>query len=756
MLEYKLDINNNRLEVMKLNVTSMRLSGDVIYVTCPNHGLRVGDTVTFRRYEGYVELSEDRTVLSVAGRDVFTIEKLPPYRLYLDYAESVDYKIKPVRGGSPYSESKVVVHFLEPHFFIKEKRFSYINQTIGDDYYTDYTERICEGYNLLYNALVYNVNGGDIMEDGKYNFAANDFMNDRSASIFYYYLNSTYKYTVTGGIVPIKDNALEDRMSVVFPDTANSRRLVSNGGNCEIYAEDTRFYTINGSTVTFTKTIDGTDTSYLTATVGNQRISIPLDMNTDYGFNKEDIFENVLVPSIEEGYINGIVDYEKVVFHPVYKTSDGKFKDISEIVFNIHFRKRLIEDGKKWVTDDTLGWNNYAIDKSGSRLSLKRISGLDDSDADLLSYLDFTDADVYYQRNVLKKSFIRLSVYDDRERNKQSLYNYSTLFYDSSVAYSKYMKARSVDGGVYDGMNDSAAYYVNDEHAVSGDSKDMRLCARFSARPSYDMSASSDGYYMYLFPSVVQGYNEGEMFVRAEFNHSKYGRTVLLTLPTDDDDDVIDATDGDFPVNYMLTSGSTGRYTGVDYKRLEKDIYFKVNVKFDKDSCRYVWYMPDRDLVDHDTGVMTINLFEPRINEYANRASEVQPEKPSTYIGEEGQVSVRFVLPSGFNGVQRTTVMLNGTAVTGLDDIGITSTVTKTGSFMIVGNHGQLSVSVFNTSSKKEYDLTLTSVSGSSADDTILSKATVSPNGYGMLEYSFSISDIISSSKKMDFVLTWK
>ena len=84
-----------------------------------------------------------------------------------------------------------------------------------------------------------------------------------------------------------------------------------------------------------------------------------------------------------------------------------------------------------WETDDNGYWNNYILrsDHKALEPTYKNYNIY----GDLLGYLGFTDDDVYYQKDALKKSFLRLSFYDSPNRETQKLLYYYTIYFDTNM-----------------------------------------------------------------------------------------------------------------------------------------------------------------------------------------------------------------------------------------------------------------------------------------------------------------------------------
>ena len=129
---------------------------------------------------------------------------------------------------------------------------------------------------------------------------------------------------------------------------------------------------------------------------------------------------------------------EKDVYYPVIKDGDS-FSDVYTLRFNLHFREHR---GDNWLVDGNSFWNGVT-QKNGNISINKDITN--NNVSDLLCFLDFNNNDVRYQKNKLKKSFLRLSFYDSMNPANQNMLGYSTIFLDSGNLFSKYVRHLETD-----------------------------------------------------------------------------------------------------------------------------------------------------------------------------------------------------------------------------------------------------------------------------------------------------------------------
>jgi hypothetical protein len=655
MLKIKINGSKSEITYDMLDVSSIAYTNEdkeQITVSCDNHRLTDGSVVRFTRQGQSADAHENRTV-SVVDKDTFVVDSFKPYDITFEGMRIESVATGFDAQGELVYRSAFVLDLPEYIQFITTHDYSEISAVIGDDYYDsdeDDESYKCPGDIITFNGLVYNTDENELDEHNRYIFPndPSQCLNYKEIDIIFYNDLLQRECVVNGGIIFVDDYGNDINEHVYFfcergsEDDAMLRNLMSSMPFVTIRTTDKRFYNDNNGEVSFIVR-QGIQESYIEKKVGDYRISIPIGSEITNDIRTEDVQQQFLSNKVEQS-INNIVDYEKKQFEPVrYKYpifgqheadfSDNVFENIDEIVFNLHFRERYDnpDEGKEWATSDIDGWNNYYIgeDQSHNAILVPKQS-LDITDADVLKYLNFTDADVYFQKSRLKKSFLRLLFYDSPDRGKQVLQYYSTIFFDTGDTFSKYVKAKSEekDGEEHDGISDESTYYVSNEHASN---KDLRLCARFKTWSNKNMKHSSDGFYAYLYPSLIEGTMASDLFLKVEFNHAKYGRTIPFILPTYSNGYRIlpidptnpSASDGHyFPIHYMKLDNETGEYSEVDFQKALDDMYINVKIKYDETNNRYVWFFPRPKLSYENDTQIVLNLFEPRLNGYEKLPSD--------------------------------------------------------------------------------------------------------------------------------------
>ena len=307
------------------------------------------------------------------------------------------------------------------------------------------------------------------------------------------------------------------------------------------------------------------------------RIALPLSSNNVTELNDENITKYYFETKKQE-LIPEIIDHEKMCFSPYYV--DGIEKMVSKIRFNIFLRDR--DGSEEWVTNDSLGWNQYKMNDEGTGF----IESPTVTKGDLLAFLNFTDEDIYFRKKKVDKTFIRLSFYDSNNPVKQMLLFYSTIFLDSSELYSKYIK--------------NLKHKTDNTNLVNDLSLgDDNLTLSFIVNDKYDMTKSSEGFYLYLYPEDIKERSK-TIYMKVEFNHAGYGQTLPLIYPNKDNKP-LSFKDKDFPKS--LLDDETG-----DLSEFYRQLYIPITVKYDGE---YKYFF---NIYERNDDEITINLYEPKIN----------------------------------------------------------------------------------------------------------------------------------------------
>ena len=405
------------------------------------------------------------------------------------------------------------------------------------------------------------------------------------------------------------DETINKLRSVVFTNeeqTEDNDLIFGDVNGLKVYRETPYFQkSVNSNFLTNTNNI------FIYIEKPLYRISIPLSMNFETNTYQSDILNEQYVEDERNKAINKITDMEKDVYHPViwdsskedengYKIGDyvdGINKEVEKIVFNLHFRQHRGDD---WLVEPDTYWNGCYVDTNDNKVkfideitdysdvnyfSYKQIENGENEDirrskqSDLMTYLGFTNSDIRYQKNKLSRSFIRIMFYDSMNPGNQNLLYYSTIFVDSGKLFGKYIKYiedtpyRSV---VYETNEDTETETINAKDSeinlvgikvdrepygdLLRDEEDngfttldqveeLRLSCQFTVRDKFQSNASSDGFYLYLWKDNESGVMPSDIYMKVEFNHAGYGRTIPFMMPFWDPVKYKKATATDKPLN---------------------------------------------------------------------------------------------------------------------------------------------------------------------------------------------------------------
>ena len=321
----------------------------------------------------------------------------------------------------------------------------------------------------------------------------------------------------------------------------------------------------------------------------------------------------------------------------------------------------------------------------------KNRSEMTEYQSDLLSYLGFSNDDIKYQKSKLKKTFLRISFYDSDNIGNQNLLHSSTIFLDSGDLFAKYIKNINTEEEYKEGnkIYDKYEYanmsieeqkhcipngepmavigssFVEDDTTTSydkngvrvnrepmrkkvvttddlGDNIDdlerLRLSSQFVVTDKFSSKRSSEGFYFYTYKSNSNGVYPSEIYMRVDFNHAGYGRTIPFMMPyvteneskdsKEDDryhqkkkiktleDIAYDWSEVDLDNNFSVKDDDKIGYGSVKYIRYA---YIKWKYRYDKDTQKHIYYLdPDiyGESVTSNNGHghnIILNLYEGRI-----------------------------------------------------------------------------------------------------------------------------------------------
>ena len=379
------------------------------------------------------------------------------------------------------------------------------------------------------------------------------------------------------------------------------------------------------------------------AQIGKFRLIVPLSQMHDVTLMQEDSVINKFVTDEARMAINSVVEMEKFVYHPVFLVdndgTDIETEDIYKIKFNLHFRQHRGED---WTVGDGDYWNG--VDNSTVQLEqmMNSTTGIPffsyhdnawskSKQSDLLSYLGFTNGDVKYQKSKLKKSFLRLMFYDGTNPANQNMVAYSTIFMDGGALFSKYINNVITPGYAVsegDGDNTLVGAKVNTEFAPNGftsnytddELEEHRLSSQIVVSDPYTSRASSEGFYLYFWADNDNGAIPTDLYMKAEFNHAGYGRTIPFMMPYYDI-----VKDGRYGIKTFEEIVDDWRnHHGYGIRKYSRYSYVHFKCQYDKKSGRRVYYLdPDTygpyalynsgGNADKSLNELEINLYEAKV-----------------------------------------------------------------------------------------------------------------------------------------------
>lgn len=590
MLKYVINNTHIKRQLTDLKISEIAYENkgkDGISVESPCHKLRGGDYVYFNREDGDAVFS-DKTLVTNSDDSNFVCNVFPDRLLGIAAMNTSSYDID--GNGQGVTDGDVLVFFLtNAHTHIKNE--TPIRDKLAVYSPDNYLDRhYCDGeYVITGDGFLHQINGGEITSEIKNPTYSHSFyvvIDENVATALTTSSQEYYsgdKYYLNNVLIFLDESGYDDETRIMWKveDTDNPvyKYIKNNYLALPIYEVDERFY--SGDTP------DLTEGTRLQRMDGDIHLSLPLGELFATNLQQEDTFSNAYVNERIEASVNDIVDYEKRRFEAVIPSGDT-FVDAKGITINLHMRSRPYEmdgDERDYGEWDIADWLN---------MNFRSETGytLESPEPDLLGHIGFTDDDVYYQKNCLKKSFIRLMFYDTKDRRTQKLLFYSTMFFDTNKFFSKYIK-RVISN------NDKTPYVLDNE--TGNDT--LRMSASFECGNMYNDDKSSEGFYLYFFPNVVKGTEPTTLYMKVEFNHAKYGKTIPLTMPS----------------LTMPSSVPEGTYWKVSEGKVDmaqylSDTYTEIKVKYDRDRNRYVWYF-SKNATMIETRKITLDCYEAILND---------------------------------------------------------------------------------------------------------------------------------------------
>lgn len=270
----------------------------------------------------------------------------------------------------------------------------------------------------------------------------------------------------------------------------------------------------------------------------------------------------------------------------IYNFSNADFKKNKKDYFSYYGVEPTDENHDQDIEDPETKKKDttYDADNSSYVEWREQRSSMTEYQSDPLSFLGFANDDVKYQKSKLKKSFLRLLFYDSENIGNQNLLHSATIFLDSGDLFAKYIKNINTeeeykkgndiyDKTEYENMSEedqktcipngepmavvgsstieddtTTAYDYNGvrvnrepmrKKAIGegdlGDDIDelerLRLSSQIVVTDKFSSKHSSEGFYFYTYKTNDNGVYPSDIYMRVEFNHAGYGRTIPFMMP---------------------------------------------------------------------------------------------------------------------------------------------------------------------------------------------------------------------------------
>jgi hypothetical protein len=228
--------------------------------------------------------------------------------------------------------------------------------------------------------------------------------------------------------------------------------------------------------------------------------------------------------------------------------------------------------------------------------------------------LGFTDDDIYNQKMKVKQSFLRLSFYDSPNPLEQNLLFYSTIFMDSGELFGKFIKRKAW-------LRETEASYNEEDEPVVWSFEKMTdevpaVTSQFNVNDEYDMTKSGEGFNLYLFKQDAPIENEEKpIYMKVEFNHAGYGRTVPFILWR---------TKNNVPVELTTSNYFESLYIPLNITLTDKGYVYTVGGKTSDDDPG-ITVLPGYNptAVEWLNDRLVFNLFEPKLELQGDSVPEV-------------------------------------------------------------------------------------------------------------------------------------
>ncbi len=388
-------------------------------------------------------------------------------------------------------------------------------------------------------------------------------------------------------------------------------------------------------------------------------VPITLKKETALDIHKDYITHNNFFEAKTNELVNRIVDMEKDIYYPAYAEQKGNETIITlchQIQIDLHFRSR---DLSTWVINDEnnikqeithpTNWNifdyyRYSNDNTPYKEFYPTLNLQGDNQyfppSDLLYFLKFTDEDVFYQKQKIGKSFLRLSFYNSKDPKTQSLLYTSTIFMSETTLFQKYINADNTESEyitikdrgynketIDDNGNIETTYSVSEHNIVKHIGVDTepcesnkmysltfneekRLSSSFMIKNRQEAVDSCEGFYLYLFKEYSQGLHESTIYMKVQFNHAGLGKTVNFMQMYHQSGTKKSMLNWNSKYNFEKYKD------GCPLSELYDHLYIEIKIKYDLKNKRFCYYLPQwMSEKNSDKHTMRLSLFEVKIKD---------------------------------------------------------------------------------------------------------------------------------------------
>jgi hypothetical protein len=249
---------------------------------------------------------------------------------------------------------------------------------------------------------------------------------------------------------------------------------------------------------------------------GDSFISIPITL--DYQLvDQDEIIQTKFVDVEIKKNTNEILDYDKVRFQPKFPTTLG-FALADDIIYNVNF------------LNSNNQYNQYSY----------------------YGDIGFDDFDIKFRKKRFTNSFLRLSFYDSDVITNQRLVSFSTIY--PKIEPNNYSIGQQ--WGNITPANNFKIQFVLSSSLI-------------------DRTLNSQGYFLYHYKDEVMIDLPKELYMRAEFNNAKNGKTTNL-MSNNDPTITVD----NLMVSTIGTNNTNNLFTKYILKKVNDSYYYEIDTAY--------------------------------------------------------------------------------------------------------------------------------------------------------------------------------